>query len=116
MVYTDAIRLPYFLGFQYLLATVVPRPHLVCAPMCCMVVAYINKRIYPVHIDFLCIYYTYELTELKKDFFCIYRTYELTKFTKKFKKFTHVLSILLDLYIKFPVQMPSNKGVIKNNF
>jgi hypothetical protein len=53
---------------------------------------------YPVHMSFS----------------CTYRVHELKKFTKNLKTFTHVISILLHLYIKFQVQIPSNEGAVKN--
>jgi hypothetical protein len=43
-----------------------------------------------------------------------YHAHELTNFIKKnLNKFTHVLSILLCLCIKFQVQIPNNEGAVK---
>jgi hypothetical protein len=44
---------------------------------------------------------------------CIYCAYELIKFIKNLKKFTHVLSILLNLCIKFQCQILNNEGAVK---
>jgi hypothetical protein len=44
---------------------------------------------------------------------CTYHADELTKFTKKFKKFTHVLSIILHMCIKFQVKTYYSLSIIK---
>jgi hypothetical protein len=44
---------------------------------------------------------------------CTYRTLELTNFTKNLKTFTHVLSVLLHLCIKFQVKTHYSLSIIK---
>jgi hypothetical protein len=59
-----------------------------------------NKGAYPVIMSFL----------------YVYRTNELKKLIKNVKKFTHVFSIILQLCIKFQVQIASNEEVKKIKF
>jgi hypothetical protein len=46
-------------------------------------------------------------------FLYVYRTNELTKLIKILKNFTHVFSIILQLCIKFQVQIASNEEAVK---
>jgi hypothetical protein len=63
-----------------------------------------NRREYILYIWIHRVYIIYNQAEIYLVYMnssCIYHIYELTKFKRNLKKFTHVLSILLHLGIKF---------------